>query len=288
MAWIRIAILALIWGSSFILMKRGLYAPDGTALFTGMEVAALRIASAFLILLPLIIRHLRSIPKDKLWIILASGFLGNGLPAILFAIAQTNISSSLTGVLNSLTPIFTAIAGILLFGSKLNKKVIYGLILGLGGSAILVLNAKGLNFKGLAYSGLVVLATVMYGLNVNLIKSKLNDVPPLRIASVSFMATGILACFGLFFSDNIHLVTSDVQYSSALFYVCILGVVGTAFAVMMFNKLIKDTTAVFASSVTYFIPIVAVIWGLVDGENFTLIQLLGGIIIISGVKLIKS
>ena len=288
MAWFRIAILALIWGSSFILMKRGIYSPDGAPLFNGLEVAALRIASAFIVLLPIIIRHLRSVPKNKLGLVLLSGFFGNGLPAVFFAIAQTKIDSSLSGVLNSLTPIFTAFIGVLWFGSKLNKKVLIGVFLGLMGSSFLVLSAKGLSLQGIAYSGLVVLSTIMYGLNVNLIKNNMQEIPPLKIASVSFLATGIIACFALFFSPNLPRVMNESEFLHGLGYISVLGIFGTAFAVIMFNKLIKDTTAVFASSVTYFIPIVAIIWGLLDGENFALLQIVGAVIIISGVKLIKS
>jgi drug/metabolite transporter (DMT)-like permease len=288
MAWIRIAILSIIWGSSFILMKRGIFDSDGAQLFNGLEVAAIRIASAFLVLLPIILRHIRSIPKAKLWLILLSGFVGNGLPALFFAIAQTKIDSSLSGVLNGLTPIFTAIIGILWFGNKVNKKVLIGISLGLIGSAILVLSAKGLNTEGMAYSILVVLCTLMYGINVNLIKSKLNGIAPLKIASVSFLATGVIALASLIFSPNLTKVMYMPSYLNGLGYLITLGVVGTAFAVIMFNKLIKDTTAVFASSVTYFIPLIAIMWGVLDGESFGLLQIVGAIVIISGVKLIKS
>ena len=288
MAWIRIAVLSIIWGSSFILMKRGIFDADGTTLFNGFEVAAIRIASAFLVLLPIILRHIRSIPKNKLWLILVSGFVGNGLPALFFAIAQTKIDSSLSGVLNGLTPIFTAIIGIMWFGNKLNKKVLLGVSLGLLGSAILVLSANGLSIEGMAYSILVVLCTLMYGINVNLIKSKLNEIAPLKIASVSFLATGLIALTSLLFSPNLPKVVNSPTYLNGLGYLIVLGVVGTAFAVIMFNKLIKDTTAVFASSVTYFIPIIAIIWGVLDGESFGLLQIVGAIVIISGVKLIKS
>lgn len=288
MAWFRIALLSLIWGSSFILMKRGIFDIDGNMLFNGFEVAAIRIASAFLVLSPIIARHIRSIPKDKLWLILLSGFLGNGLPALLFGIAQTKIDSSLIGVLNGLTPIFTAFVGVLWFGSKINKKVLLGVVLGLLGSAVLVLSAKGLSLEGVAYSSLVVICTFLYGVNVNLIKNKMTDVAPLKIASVSFFATGIVALISLGFSSNFPKALNQPSYAEGLGYLIALGVIGTAFAVVMFNKLIKDTTAVFASSVTYFIPIVAIFWGVLDGENFGLIQLLGAIVIISGVKLIKS
>jgi drug/metabolite transporter (DMT)-like permease len=288
MAWIRIAFLSLIWGSSFILMKRGIFAQNGDIMFNGFEVAAIRIASAFLVLAPLIIKHISSIPKNKLWLILFSGFLGNGLPALFFAIAQTKIDSSLTGVLNGLTPIFAAAVGIFWFGNKFNRKVLFGVLLGLLGSAILVLAANGLNTEGMAYSVLVVLCTLMYGINVNLIKSKMEGIAPIKIASVSFLATGVVALISLGFSANLPKVIVSTSHLHGLGYLIALGVIGTAFAVVMFNKLIKETSAVFASSVTYFIPIVAIFWGILDGETFGLLQILGAIVIISGVKLIKS
>lgn len=288
MAWIRIAFLSLIWGSSFILMKRGIFASNGDMLFNGFEVAAIRIASAFLVLSPIIVKHIASLPKKKLWLILFSGFLGNGIPALLFAIAQTKIDSSLTGVLNGLTPIFAAVVGAIWFGNKLHKKVTWGVLLGLVGSAILVLSANKLNTEGITYSILVVICTLMYGINVNLIKDKMDDIAPIKIASVSFLATGLCALLYLCFSNNLPAVVSSKDHLHGLGYLIILGVVGTAFAVVMFNKLIKETSAVFASSVTYFIPIVAIIWGILDGETFGLLQILGAIVIISGVKLIKS
>ena len=287
-AWLRLILLSLIWGSSFILMKRGLFSPTGEVLFTGLQVGMLRIFTAFLALAPLAIYHFTKVDKKKIPLIIFSGLLGNGIPALLFAVAQTQISSSLSGILNSLTPFCTLLLGVLLFKVPLQKKSIWGVIIGLLGAAYLILSKGFGDSSNITYSLLVVIATFCYGANVNIIKEYLPEVKSLHISTISFTFTGLAALVYLLATQSFTAVLSTPEMTQGAIYIAILGVVGTGIALIIFNQLIKLTTAVFATSVTYLIPIVAIFWGIFDGETLAIDQWIASLVILSGIKIMRG
>ncbi len=281
--WVLLIFLAFIWGSSFILMKRGLESYDN------FQVASLRIFISFLFLSPVIFRNFRKIKKDQWWKIIVAGLLGSGIPAFLFTTAQTKISSSLSGMLNSLVPLFTVVIGLLFFQTELRKMKIVGVLVGLIG-AIGLLNSTGsISFDNeeMIYGSLVVLATLCYGTNVNFIKSKLEEVSSLNITAFGFLLIGPIVGIYLFSTDFIEITQTDEKAPLNLFYIALLSVFGTALAVILFNMLIKRVSAVFASSVTYMIPVFAIFWGFVDGESIGLGQLLFISVILSGVYMVN-
>lgn len=271
LAWVMLIGLSLIWGSSFILIKKGLLA------MSPQEVGSLRIVSASICLIPFAIFRLKKVPKNTIIPLLAAGFLGSLIPSFLFAIAQTRLESAITGVINSLVPIFTILMAFVLFGQRQTKKVFVGIALGFIGTAILITAGNEGSIVGLnVYALLVVLATICYAANLNLIKAKLNDLPPLTVTSISLLLVGPIAMIFLFgFTEFTGKFGSVEGMGLATFYICLLGILGTAIALIMFNRVLQLTDPLFASSVTYLIPPVAVIWGLIDGERIYLIQYLG-------------
>lgn len=270
-AWFMLMCLALIWGSSFILIKKGL------VFLTPQEVGSLRIVSGSLFLIPSAMKGLKKIKKSNIIPLFGAGTLGSLIPAFLFAIAQTKLASSITGVINALVPIFTILIGIFILGQRQNKSVYLGVAIGFIGTLILIAANNDGSFQGVnSYAILVVLATICYATNLNLIKTKLNDLHPLTVTSVSLLLVGPIAAIYLFgFTDFIHKPKSIDGAGMAILYICLLGVLGTAVAMIIFNKILQMTDALFTSSVTYIIPIIAVIWGLADGEKIDLIQYIG-------------
>ena len=283
LAWALLIILSLVWGSSFILMKRGLDA------FSSDEVAALRISIAFLFLAPFLLKYYKIDFKKYLPGLLLMGVFGNLLPAFLFTKAETQISSSLTGMLNALTPLFTVLVG--LFWLKVKPKAIQivGIIVGFIGAACLMLfDASSDNSKNVIYSLLVVAATFFYAISVCGIKKYLSDINSITATVWAFCITGPISLIYLFgFSDfTVHLTASPLAMSS-LGYISILAIVGSALSVIAYNVLIKNSGTVFASSCTYLIPIVAIGWGVFDGETVNFFQLFSIIVIILSVYLIN-
>lgn len=276
--------LALIWGSSFILMKRGLVS------FTPNEIAALRLFLVFLVLLPSSIKHIKWLTVDKIMPFLAVGIFGSALPYYLFVTAQTEISSSLSGILNSLTPLFTLFFAVIFFKQRVRWVSVVGVTIGLIGAVGLIYfsaeHALANSFT--VFMVLPIIAAASYGLNVNIIKAYLQEVNPVAVTAWSFALVGPWAGIYLFTATDFipHLLAPHGIESFG--YISILAIVGTAFAVLIFNMLIKHTTAIFASAVTYLIPIIAILWGVVDGEAFNLVQLLFVGAILGGISLIKS
>lgn len=277
--WVYLIVLSLIWGSSFILIKKGLVG------LSAMQLGSLRIIFAALFLLFIGLKSLPKIPKEKWKYIALTSFFGTFIPAYLFAIAETEIDSSITAILNALTPLNTLVLGALFFGITFQKKQIWGVLIGLIGSVLLVLNGAinnpGHNYY---YAVLVIIATICYAINVNLIKRFLSDLSPLSITTGNFMVLLLPALSILFFSGFFEVIYSEKVQHSVLF-IMLLGVVGTGIANVLFFKLIQMSSPVFATSVTYLIPIVAFFWGLLDNEMLTPIQLLGAFIVLIGVYL---
>ena len=282
--WIILIALALTWGSSFILMKRGM------DVYSSEEVAALRIFIAFLFLSPLIFKYVKK-PLLKHWKgFLGMGVLGNLIPAFLFTKAETGISSSLTGMLNSLTPLFTLLLGVLLFKSKTKWINVVGILIGFVGAIGLLLVGKSEDMTNNLFFGFyVVLATVCYALSVNIIKKDLNEVNSIAATVWAMMFIGPFAGIYLFgFTDFTTKLSSNPMAYASLGYIVILAVFGTALSVIIFNVLIRNTNALFASSVTYLIPIVALMWGILDGEYVQLLHFVWITIILLGVYLVNK
>jgi drug/metabolite transporter (DMT)-like permease len=280
-AWIILACLALVWGSSFILIKRGL------EFFASNEVGALRITITFIFLIPFAVRKIRTL-KMREWRYLALvGIVGSVLPAFLFAKAQTGIDSSLAGILNSLTPLFTLIIGLSFFSYKTKWFNIAGVLIGLIGAIGLISISGGKSFEfNFQYAIYIIIATICYATNVNIVKFKLPGTDALTITSVSFMIIGPPVLLYLFiFTDFLHQVSVDPHAFKGLGYITILSVFGTGLALMAFNKLVKMASPVFAASVTYLIPIVAISWGAIDSEKMPAQSYLWMAVILLGVFL---
>lgn len=283
-SWGILVALSIIWGSSFILIKKGLL------YFDPITVGSLRVVITFLFLLPLaLIRIRRHDLKSLSWLALA-GIVGNLIPAFLFAKAQTGIDSATAGMLNSLTPLFTMVVGILVFGIQIKPIQLLGVLIGLAGAIGLIRISGGNNFTfNIYYAAFVIVATVMYAINVNLIKAKLNHIDSLSITSIAFFMAGLPALvLLLLFSDFKTVVTETIDWHIGLAYITVLAIVGTGLAMIAFNKLIKMNSPVFASSVTYLMPVVALMWGVIDGEHFNLEYLLWIAMIIGGVLLVNQ
>lgn len=278
-SWLIFILLSIIWGSSFILMKRGAES------LSGWQIGAVRIFSAGLVFFPFAVFHIFKIPPKKLPFVILSGALGNLFPAFLFAIAIEKIDSSMEGILNSLTPLFVIVIGILFFKDKIQHKKIAGVLVGLTGLVILSLSKSSLTGSDFGYTLLILLATVFYGLNVNIVSHYLKDVNPMQMATVSLAIMAIPAGI-ITWQQNVF---SIAQYDEAARWpiaaAIVLGVVGSAIATAFFYQLIKRAGGLFASLVTYGIPVISIIWGVLDGENVTPVQVgcLG--IILSGVYL---
>jgi drug/metabolite transporter (DMT)-like permease len=277
--WFVLIILALIWGSSFILIKRGLVG------LTPLQLGSLRIIFCALFLLVIGFKSLPEIPSYKWKYIALTALFGTFIPAYLFAIAQTQISSSVSSILNSLTPLNTLVLGILLFGLDFKRTQIQGVIIGLIGTSLLILNgAANHPTQNYYYTILVVIASICYALNVNFIKRYLSDVKPLSISTGNFLVMLIPAVIVLLSTDFLE-VLPHAEVKHSMLFIAVLGIVGTGIANILFFKLIQMSSPVFATSVTYLIPIVAFFWGLLDNEMLTPIQFLGAFIVLIGVYL---
>lgn len=281
--WLVLFILAFIWGSSFILMKKGL------EVYSHTIVAALRISIAFLFLLPFALKHITKTERKYWKYLIATGLLGNGIPAFLFTLAQTEISSSLSGMLNSLVPIFALIVGAILFKQRVKKFQLIGVAIGLiGAIGLIVSNGVELGNSNTNYSFLVVLATICYALSVNIIKVHLKEINAIAITSLAFLTIGPISIIYLLNSDFLEITMLNPHSSNALLYITLLAIFGTALSVILFNLLIKRTTAIFASSVTYLIPVFAIMWGVFVGELLTLAHFISIAIILLGIYFINS
>lgn len=279
--WIYLLILSLIWGSSFILIKKSLLG------LTPYQLGALRTIITGIILLVFGFNKLKAIPKSKWKWLLLSGLLGSFIPAFFFAIAETEIDSAVTSILNSLVPLNTILLGFAIFKIASTKRQVLGVIIGFTGTAILILKGAELNpNQNYLYASFIIASTVMYAANVNIIKRHLQDVKPLAIAAGSYAFIIIPAFIILIFSNFFTLETyNNPPLPKALMYITILAVFGTAIAKVLFFKLVQLSTPVFASSVTYIMPIVALGWGILDGETFSFIQSLAALLVLVGVYL---
>lgn len=281
--WFLLVILTLTWGSSFIMIKKSLL------VFSPYEIGSFRVFISGLLLSFIGIPVLRRIDKKTLWYILLAGLFGNYVPLYLFPLAQTKIDSSLAGILDSLIPVFVVILGFLFYRIKPKISQILGVILGFIGAASLIhfSDSSGGN-ANIAYSMLIVLACISYAVSALLIKNKLAHLNSIDITSSMFTIWAIPAFFMLLFGGTFSSTElNDVTYR-AFGFISILSVMGTALAIMIYYQLIQKTGPIFASSVSYLLPIVAVMWGILDGEVFNSWYLLSGLLILTGINLISE
>lgn len=282
--WLILFILAITWGSSFILIKRGL------EIFTAGEVGALRVVITWLFLLPFALKRVKRLNRKLIGLFVFVGIVGSLAPAFLFAAAQKGIDSSLAGILNSLTPLFTLLVGVLFFKSKPKWFNIAGVIIGLAGAMGLVSVSGTGNFTvNIGFAVLIIIAALLYAINVNTVKGFLQGIDPITITAMSFFMIGpVGAIYLIGFSPFVSTISHNSHALAGIGYLAILAIVGTGLALMLFNHLIQLTSAIFASSVTYFIPVVAVLWGIADGEKFNAGFLVWILLVISGVLLVNT
>ncbi len=256
--------------------------------FTALQLGSLRIVFASTFLFVVGYRSLRILTiRDWKWILMA-GLLSSFFPPFLFALAQTQLDSGVTSIFNSVVPLFTTIVGIALFETIITKRQIAGVLIGLFGTLALIL--AGMEFdpsQNYWYSVFILLSALGYALNINIIKKHLAHLSPLAVTTGSFAVAFVPALVIVFYSGFFNEISSDVKMQSSLWYLLALAFLGTAIANIYFNKLIHLSSPVFAASVTYTIPIVAVLWGVWDGETINLYQLIGGAIILFGVYLVN-
>ena len=282
--WFYLIILSIIWGSSYILIKKGLVGLDP------LQLGSLRIIITTIILSIFGWSKLSKIPKYSWKWIALTGYFGTFFPTFLFAYAETAIDSSVAAVLNGMTPLFTLLTGLVFFRSELKIKKLFGIILGFVGTLVLVSNELTINSGSKSwYAYLVVLAAFCYAINVNLIKYKLEGISALAIALGNFIAILFPATLILIFSNfPIQEVLKGTKVSISITYVFILAFFGTALAKVMFNDLVAISSPVFSISITYLLPIVVILWGVLDNEIFTLIQWIGCAFILLGVYLVTE
>ena len=281
--WIFLGILAVVWGSSFILMKKALVG------LTPIQLGALRvlIAGGFLLLIGF--KTLKEIKPHHWKHIVSTALLGTFFPVFLFAYAVKGIDSSIVSILNSLTPFNTLIVGFLVFGFTFKRKQLFGVFIGLLGTVLLILKGADLNpNQNYWYSILIFIASIGYAFNVNIVKKHLHDISAISIVAGNFIILMLPAFIVLFVTGFFN----DYEWTStnmeSLGYISLLAVVGTGIAKVLYNKMVHLATPIFASSVTYLIPIVAVFWGLLDGEKLSVLQLIAGVIILIGVYLVNK
>ena len=281
--WVLLVLLSVIWGSSFILIKKSLEH------FNPYEVGALRVLIAGIILLPLAMLNIRKFPKKHLkWLILAA-VTGNFIPMFLFPIAETEVSSSIAGIINSMMPIFVIIVGALLWKFQTTKRQVVGVIISFTGACILAFSGgEGGEFKLIPIL-LLLLATLFYAISTTTVKSKLSDVPAKILSAFVFsfvlMLPSVIALVFAGFFNNLQV---NSGFWEGLGFVSLLSIFGTGLAMMLNYKLLSVSTPLFASTVTLLMPVVAIIWGLLDGEKLTLMQGFGGVIILAGLIFLRQ
>jgi drug/metabolite transporter (DMT)-like permease len=282
LAWSLLIILSLIWGSSFILIKKALIA------FTPMQVGTGRIVIAFIAFLPLFFYHYKNINWSQIKPLIVVGLCGSGLPALLYATGQSQLPSAVAGVLNSLTPICTLLISMLFFTQRFDINKLVGVFIGLIGVCIIFFikedNSSAFPFL---YAGLILLATICYGISANTVSHYLSKMRPILISTLSFVLIGPFALVYLLSTDIIHIISHTEGAIWSLGALMTLSIVCTFLANILFFKLIQITEPVFSSTVSYLIPFVALSWGFLDGEYISIYHILALGLILSGIVVVK-
>lgn len=281
--WFLLVFISLTWGSSFILIKKSLL------VFSPYEIGAIRVVGSGLILAIIGIPTLLRMRRNTLFWIIIAGFFGNFLPMFLFPIAQTQVSSSLAGILDSLVPIFILIFGFVFFGIKSKFTQVLGAVIGFIGAASLIFFTKGNSENSqFGYAMLIILGGASYAINSLIVKEKLPNLDAIKLTAAVYSFWAIPSLVILYFTGMIQNFEMKTAYVEPLFYMAFLTVFGTAIAMLLYFKLIQNTSAVFASISSYLLPVVAIIWGILDGEEFSFWYILGAILILIGIYLIRE
>jgi len=281
--WIYLIILSIVWGSSFILIKKALIG------LTAIQVGSFRIIFAAIFLILVGFKSISKLTARQWKWITISGFLGSFFPVYLFAYAETEIDSAIASILNATTPLLTLIFGVLLFRAVFTQNKILGVVIGLLGTAGLIFSGASINpDQNYIYSFLVIIAAACYAMNVNILKTRMSDISPLGIAAGNFSVLLLPALGLLYFTGFFNVPEYDEVINTSILFVAILGVIGTGVAMIIFNKLVQITDPVFTTSVTYTIPVVALGWGMLDGEVFSFWQLISASVILVGVFIVNK
>lgn len=281
--WFYLAILSLIWGSSFILIKKGLVG------LNSVQLASLRMIFAASVIYIYSYNSIKKIPKKSWKWIVITAYLGTFFPVYLISYGQTEIESGLASIITTVTPINTLIIGIIFFSLTFSIKQLLGLFIGLVGAVLLLYEASETNLNSNIYfSFFIYLTTVGYAASVNLIKKYLTNIPPEAVTAGIFLSISPPAIIVLYFSDFTDLNFQDPLILKSIFFVLVLGVLGSAIAQTLFNKFVKISSPIFASAVTYTMPVVAIFWALIDGEILSIMQFFATAIILIGVYLVNK
>ena len=281
--WFYLAILSLIWGSSFILIKKGLVG------LNSVQLASLRMIFAASVIYIYSYNSIKKIPKKSWKWIVITAYLGTFFPVYLISYGQTEIESGLASIITTVTPINTLIIGIIFFSLTFSIKQLLGLFIGLVGAVLLLYEASETNLNSNIYfSFFIYLTTVGYAASVNLIKKYLTNIPPEAVTAGIFLSISPPAIIVLYFSDFTDLNFQDPLILKSIFFVLVLGVFGSAIAQTLFNKFVKISSPIFASAVTYTMPVVAIFWALIDGEILSIMQFFATAIILIGVYLVNK
>ncbi len=277
-------LLSLIWGTSYILIKKSL------VVYHPVQVACLRLSISAIAFAPFFVARLRQLRADQFWLLLAVGLAGSGIPAFLYAIAQTRISSSMAGTLSALAPLFTLLLGVLFFGTRARWAKFAGIFIGLAGALLLIIFGRGGEIEGqFGYGMLVFLATLCYAISSNIVGHHLRQMSSLSISAFSFFLVGVPAFIYLLAGSGFVTTLTTVPGAyTALGYVTILALFSTVLASVLYFRLIQATSAVFGSMVSYLVPAVALLWGNVDGETIGPVYFAGLVLILGGVYLSRK
>ena len=279
--WLLLGMLTLIWGTSYILIKKALIT------FSPVQVAALRVCLSFVVCIPFYKAALREIPRAKYLHILFLGVIGIGIPAFLFAFSQTRINSAVSGIINSLSPLFTVLTGLIFWQVHTPRIKLVGVLIGLMGAIVLVFGKGGMSLNGdLAYAIMPVIATLFYGINSNFVKQHFPTTRPLYVTSLSIAFIGLPGIAILFSTDFISRMHGPTALQG-LGCVAGLALFGTLIGWLIFYRLIQRRDPLFAASVTYLVPIVAISWGLLDGESLNVFHMIGLVLILIGVYFVS-
>ncbi len=284
--WFLFLLLTVLWGFSYFFMKAGL------EVYTPLQMASMRIAFAGVVLLPWSLWHLTKVPKNKIWILIVSGFFGNGIPAVLFCLALKGLDTNLAGILNALTPLWVLVIGVLFFSKKSSLQKTLGVLFGFVGVLILFLSKGDINLHNVGLSLFIVLATLMYGLNINIVDTYLKEVSSLYIGTVSTLGIAVVyitllgvGVDGAFGTASYHLIQWNERH---IWFAIALGVLNTALSNVMFFQLLKISSASFASMITYIMPFITIIIALFIGETIPKESLFCLALILTGVVLVRK
>ncbi|MEN9544143.1 MAG: hypothetical protein RLZZ598_976 [Pseudomonadota bacterium] len=275
----ELLLLAALWGGSFLFMRLG------AADFGPLALAALRVAIAAAVLLPILLWRGEWSALRRHWRpIAAVGIVNSALPFLAYAYAALSINAGLASIFNATTPLWAAVVAWCWLGDRLTPPRVAGLAIGFFG--VIWLAWDQASFKpGAEAIGLSVLAclgaTLMYGLSASMSKKWLAGVPPMATAAGSQIAAAVLLLpLGLF------MWPAQPVPALAWSAVIALGVLSTGLAYLLYFRLIAHIGPANAVAVTFLIPLFAVLWGgLFLGERLSSSMLTGGGLILLGTSL---